>query len=132
MEIAPLQVYVSALVFSPTRSLVRELFEEEEPDWIVLKPSVELDWNSCLQTLEGHDSWVTSMVFSADSQRLASGSDDGTIKVWDAATGKCVHTLEGHSDSVTSMVFSADNQWLASGSNDRAVKVWDAASVRHK
>ncbi|RBA12813.1 hypothetical protein FPRO05_14089 [Fusarium proliferatum] len=54
IEIAPLQVYASALVFSPTRSLIRELFEKEEPNWITLKPSVESDWNACLQTLEGH------------------------------------------------------------------------------
>lgn len=54
IEIAPLQVYVSALVFSPTNSLVRKLFEKEEPDWITLKPRVDADWDSCIQTLEAH------------------------------------------------------------------------------
>jgi hypothetical protein len=52
IEIAPLQVYASALVFSPTRSLIRELFEKEVPNWITLKPSVKTDWNVCLQTLK--------------------------------------------------------------------------------
>ncbi|KAG5797868.1 hypothetical protein H9Q69_003096 [Fusarium xylarioides] len=56
IEIAPLQVYASALVFSPTRSLVRELFGKEEPNWITLKLSVESDCNACLQTLKGHGS----------------------------------------------------------------------------
>ncbi|EGU74133.1 hypothetical protein FOXB_15357, partial [Fusarium oxysporum f. sp. conglutinans Fo5176] len=78
IEIAPLQVYASALVFSPTRSLVRGLFKKEEPNWIMLKPSVESDWNACLQTLQGHDASVFSVAFSADGQRLASGSHDET------------------------------------------------------
>ncbi|CAM1503379.1 Fc.00g081550.m01.CDS01 [Cosmosporella sp. VM-42] len=128
IEIAPLQVYASALVFSPTSSQVRKLFMEEQPDWIILKPHMEPDWNACLQTLEGHSDWVNSVAFSADGQRLASGSDDHTIKVWDAATGACLQTLEGHSSSVNSVAFSADGQRLASGSYDRTTKVWDAAT----
>ncbi|KAL6409849.1 NWD1 protein [Ilyonectria robusta] len=127
IEIAPLQAYASALVFSPTRSLIRELFEKEEPNWITLKPSMESDWNACLQTLEGHGRSVSSVVFSADGQRLASGSQDKTVKVWDAATGACMQTLKGHGDWVWSVVFSADGQRLASGSWDKTVKVWDAA-----
>ncbi|KAM6516800.1 hypothetical protein FSOLCH5_007742 [Fusarium solani] len=128
IEIAPLQVYASALVFSPTRSLIRELFEKEEPNWITLKPSVESDWNACLQTLDGHGRSVLSVAFSADGQRLASGSVDRTVKVWDTATGACVQTLEGHGQSVYAVAFSADGQRLASGSVDKTVKVWDAAT----
>ncbi|KAH7119305.1 hypothetical protein EDB81DRAFT_667219 [Dactylonectria macrodidyma] len=52
------------------------------------------DWNACLQTLEGHGNVVNSVMFSADGQRLTSGSDDYTIKIWDAATGACLQTLE--------------------------------------
>ncbi|KAG8664318.1 uncharacterized protein FPOAC1_013656 [Fusarium poae] len=128
IEISPLQAYASALVFSPERSLTRELFKKEEPDWMVLKPRMEADWNACLQTLEGHGSSVMSVVFSADGQRLASGSADKTVKIWDAATGACKQTLEGHGNWVMSVVFSADGQRLASGSADKTVKIWDAAT----
>jgi hypothetical protein len=58
IEIAPLQTYASALVFSPEHSLIRELFKKEEPDWMILKPRMEADWNACVQTLEGHSGWV--------------------------------------------------------------------------
>ncbi|KAI8668591.1 Vegetative incompatibility protein HET-E-1 [Fusarium keratoplasticum] len=128
IEIAPIQAYVSALVFSPTRSLIRELFEKEEPNWIMLKPTVVSDWNACLQTLEGHGNLVESVAFSADGRWLASGSYNNTVKVWDAATGACVQTLEGHGAWVTSAAFAADGQRLASGSYDKTVKVWDAAT----
>jgi WD40 repeat protein len=71
---------------------------------------------------------VNSIAFSADSQRLASGSADETVKIWDATTGACIQTLEGHNDWVNSVAFSADGQWLASGSRDETVTIWDAAT----
>ncbi|KAM6504772.1 hypothetical protein FSOLCH5_015266 [Fusarium solani] len=128
IEVAPLQAYASALVFSPTRSRVRKLFKKEEPDWMISKPSVEENWNACLQTLEGHGHWVDSVALSADGQRIASGSGDKTVKIWDAGTGGCMRTLEGHGDSVLSAAFSADGQWIASGSLDKTVKIWDAGT----
>ncbi|KAK0703385.1 hypothetical protein B0T26DRAFT_658964 [Lasiosphaeria miniovina] len=128
VEQAPLQAYASALVFAPTCSLVKMKFTAEEPDWLSTKPVVEADWNACLQTLEGHRDWVWSVTFSPDGQRLASGSGDNTVKIWDAASGQCRQTLEGHRNSVWSVAFSPDGQRLASGSSDNTVKIWDAAS----
>ncbi|MEH2311445.1 MAG: ribosome assembly protein 4, partial [Nostoc sp.] len=81
-----------------------------------------------LNTLEGHRSWVSSVVFSPDGQRLASASYDNTIKLWDAATGKPLQTLSGHSSGVISVVFSPDGQRLASASYDNTIKLWDAAT----
>jgi len=126
IENAPLQVYASALVFSPASSLIREQWKNEEPEWIITKPIVESDWSPCLQTLEDPGDWVNSVVFSHDSRLLASGSSDGTVKVWDAGTGDCMKLLQGHGDWVNSVVFSHDSRRLASGSWDRTVKMWDA------
>ena len=95
IENAPLQAYVSALVFSPSHSLTRELFQAEEPDWMITKPIMEADWGACLTTLEGHSSRVNSVVFSHDSTRLASASSDETVKIWDATTSTCIATLVG-------------------------------------
>ncbi|KAK3946935.1 NACHT domain-containing protein, partial [Pseudoneurospora amorphoporcata] len=58
IEQAPLQAYISALVFAPRGSLIKRNFRAEEPEWIRTKPAVELDWNACLQTLEGHSGSV--------------------------------------------------------------------------
>ncbi|KAL2889493.1 Vegetative incompatibility protein HET-E-1 [Ceratocystis lukuohia] len=128
IEGAPLQVYVSALIFSPTNSLTRRHFSHEQPSWIELNSGVEENWNACLQTLKGHDDLVTSVVFSNDGQRLASGSWDKTVKIWDATSGTCLQTLEGHDNLVVSVAFSNDGQRLASGSSDKTVKIWDATS----
>ena len=128
IENSPLQTYTSALMFSPMRSLVREAFKREEPEWIVIKPAIEEKWSPCLQTLEGHSLSVNSVAFSHDSARLASASVDRTVKVWDAHSGQCLQTLEGHSDRVRSVAFSHDSARLASASVDSTVKVWDAHS----
>lgn len=118
IENAPLQAYVSALVFTPINSLIRKGFGYEEPTWVNLKPIIESGWSPCIQTLEGHSDSVRSVAFSHDSQQIVSGSDDGTIKVWDCKSGACTQTLEGHSDSVESVAFSRDGQQITSDSGE--------------
>ncbi|KAK0710165.1 WD40-repeat-containing domain protein [Lasiosphaeria miniovina] len=63
-----------------------------------------------------------------DAARLASGSADKTVKIWDPATGACISTLKGHSGWVGSVAWSHDAARLASGSADETVKIWDAAT----
>src|SRR5207253_411209 len=54
--------------------------------------------------------------FSPDGNRIVSGSQDGTVKVWDAQTGQETLTLKGHTGGVTSVAVSADGRRIASGS----------------
>ena len=60
--------------------------------------------------------------------RIASGSYDNTIKLWDAATGEVLRTLEGHDLSVNSVAFSPDGAVIASGSGDNTIRLWDATN----
>jgi len=124
-----LQVYSSAMVFSPATSVVRRENLDKIPHWLTNIPTVEEEWMSLIQTLAGHSGWVNAVAFSADGRRIASGSWDTTVKVWDATTGEVEKTLAGHSDGVNAVAFSADGRRIASGSWDDTVKLWDVVSV---
>ena len=71
---------------------------------------------------------VRSVSFSPDGATLASGAWDGTVKLWDVATGEPIATLEGHGGGVQSVSFSPDGATLASGAGDATVKLWDVAT----
>jgi WD40 repeat protein len=77
------------------------------------------------RTMGGHTGWVLSVAFSPESDIIASGSADNTVKLWDITMGSCILTLRGHARDVYSVAFSSDGTKLASGSEDNTVKIWD-------
>lgn len=85
------------------------------------------EWVSgqCLAILEGHEGRVFSIAFSPDSQQLATGSEDQTVRIWDTATGTCLNTLKGHTKPVETILFSPNGEMIASGSDDATVRLWN-------
>ncbi|HEY2921307.1 MAG TPA: hypothetical protein VGK77_20170, partial [Candidatus Binatia bacterium] len=78
---------------------------------------------------KGHSARIGSVAFSRDGQRIVTGSDDRTAKVWEAASGRELLTLTGHSNSIRSVAFSADGQQIVTGSFDQTARVWHAAQA---
>jgi dipeptidyl aminopeptidase/acylaminoacyl peptidase len=76
-------------------------------------------------TLTAHTDAVQSVAFSPDGKRLVSGSQDKTLKLWDAQTGQLILTF-GPTDGVLSVAFSPDGKQIVSGSQDSTLRLWDA------
>jgi WD40 repeat protein/serine/threonine protein kinase len=72
-----------------------------------------------------HEAAVLSVAISPDADRIASASQDGVTKLWNAKSGQELHSFRRHESQVQSVAFSPDGQLLASGGFDRSVKVWD-------
>ncbi|KAF2007834.1 WD40 repeat-like protein [Amniculicola lignicola CBS 123094] len=125
IEKYPLQTYASVLLSSPTRSLIRLLFQEDMPTWVTVTPGMKDEWDACLQTLEGHTQWLSSVAFSHDSKQLASASYQ-EVKIWDVVSGQCLHTLEAHGSTFCSVDFSHDSKRLATLLLNGTVYIWNA------
>lgn len=126
--VAPLQLYISGLTFAPTRSMINQCFLKERPDWISIPRNIEDNWDAQLQTLEGHNEEVQSIVFSSNGLLLASYAKDNTIKVWETATGTLRQTFTGYRHRIICVAFSLDTQTLVSISVDTVIKHWDVAT----
>ncbi|KAK2728992.1 vegetative incompatibility protein het-e-1 [Colletotrichum kahawae] len=87
INLAPCQVYVSALLFAPRSSLVRQKFRREIPNWIVKMPEVAEDWDSTARTLHQYNSSVKDVAWSHDGQYIATITSDKEVDVWNATSG---------------------------------------------
>jgi guanine nucleotide-binding protein subunit beta-2-like 1 protein len=83
------------------------------------------DYGFARKSLRGHSHFVSSVVMSSDGQFALSGSWDGTLRLWEIATGKTTRRFVGHEKDVLSVAFSHDNRQIVSGSRDKTIKLWN-------
>ncbi len=97
------------------------------PGSIPTATTTPLPLGTTLYVYRGHADQVYAVSWSPDGKRIASGSRDVTVQVWDVANGGHVYTYTGHTDSVLSVAWSPDGKRIASASYDKTVQIWNAA-----
>ncbi|HRD78742.1 MAG TPA: caspase family protein, partial [Hyphomicrobiaceae bacterium] len=81
-----------------------------------------------VRSWEAHGGRVTSAAVSPDGRRIVTGSSDGTLKFWDAATGRELRSIDGGQSALMAVAMSPDGRWVVSSGMDATVKLWDAAT----
>jgi WD40 repeat protein len=120
-------LFIEVLSFSPNGKRVAVVGHHSR---LRTSESRVLDTDSLREvwSLQGHSLGVTDAVFSLDGQRLATGSVDGTIRLWDMTSGREILKLSGF-DGEVSLRFLPDGRRLMSASSDRTIRVWDATPL---
>src|SRR5262249_37668482 len=92
---------------------------------IIIRKSKEVEVGEERQ-FRGHTSELRTVVFFKDGRRFASCGFDGTIRIWDVATGKQLTRLEGHAKpAISCLALSPDERHLLSGGIDGTIRLWD-------
>lgn len=131
IEDAPLQVYVSALLFSPSKSIIRQSFQAESPHWVRILPNDLIDWTSCVQKFDDphKDKFLGSYhylsISCCDTWIASEGLND--IQIWDVKTGRPMRNIKAYAYHY---VFSPwnDDELAAMDIDDQRLTIWDVSS----
>jgi WD40 repeat protein len=114
-DLAPLQLYASALVFAPDLSIIKNLFKPCMPLWLLSPPKVEGSWHGDKLKFEGHTSYIMAIAFSPDDKLLGTCSEDGTARIWDTTDASCSLTVSHDERNYLpdAIAFSSDSSKVA-------------------
>jgi WD40 repeat protein len=114
-DIAPLQLYASALVFAPDSSIIKTRFKSCMPSWLLSPPKVKGTWPSDMLKFEGHTSDVMAIAFSPDDKLLGTCSLDGTARIWNMTDANCFLTISHEKPNYypDAVAFSSDSSKVA-------------------
>lgn len=103
-----------------------EFFHEPKTEKNLPRQSTS-KWNFTkvnVRTCSGHDDEVNCVAFSRDLEMMVTGSDDGIVRVFNAATNRLITSLSGHKGPVRAVAVSPNSQFIASASQDKTIRLW--------
>lgn len=118
-------------LLTPGGTVQRQVFEEKFPELarqLSLIQAAIKDSGGPKTAFRGHVGTVNALAYSFDGKRVASGGDDKTIRIWDAADGKLLTLFRPEGGEITAVAFSPDGKYLLAGGTDRNVRLWDIAA----
>ena len=142
LSVVQTDVPVTTVVFSPNgRMLAAGMEDNTITLWRVvdMQPNPELgnaehgEKSANLVSagvLRGHEGRIRSLDFAARGQLIASGSADGTVRIWNAEDKEQLSVLDDHDGGVTDVAFSADETKLISGSEGGTIRIWQVGGAR--
>ncbi|KAF3072518.1 hypothetical protein CFAM422_005408 [Trichoderma lentiforme] len=121
---APLQIYNSALVFSPINSIIRKSFESDCPTFIKQMPQVDSDWSACIQTLElaEYEDSLSRLIFLSN-ERLVTGHLADSVKAWDLKTASCLYEFDTKGEEMKEFLAGPNGRLIIITNTD--VQLWD-------
>jgi WD40 repeat protein/tRNA A-37 threonylcarbamoyl transferase component Bud32 len=102
--------------------------EEVKARWKALAPATKqaAEKVGLVRTFSGYTKGAYGVAFSPDSRHALSGAGDGTVRLWEVATGRIVRQFPGHDGPVDGVAFSPDGrQALTAGQGDKTARLWD-------
>lgn len=114
---------MNTLLFHPKSSVARQEFLSREFTELIVPPATDDQWGHIVHLLEGHSDYVRCCAFSGDGKHLVSGSDDGSICIWNTATGKMQHKIPAFNHYVYLIALSSKG--LLAASDGRNLKIWN-------
>ncbi|KAJ3489794.1 hypothetical protein NLG97_g5926 [Lecanicillium saksenae] len=127
IQTAPLQAYVSALIFSPSKSFAMHFHRSEKPDWIETLSGLGFHWDPCLMTISLDKRGFKGAALSNDGSKFATMLLD-VVRVYETEYWSVIGEFEIEDGSTASITFSQDNRRLAISvlySLNNSVEIWD-------
>ncbi|KAL8963550.1 MAG: hypothetical protein Q9193_000208 [Seirophora villosa] len=132
IEQAPEQVYVSALVFSPSRSIVRQNFSHEMPQWLRLAMALPENWGRSLQTIHcRYDPDAITFLHHGELLATSGGYNNSLLDIWDPRTGDCQSSSLPPGD-MHFRSLSPDGSLVLSVSYEEVLTIWDVAKRENR